>query len=363
MENARRNFLDKLISIKKSKGLEIGALTSPIVTSKDLCAEGEIFYLDHLSTEDLKLKYADDGTVDCEKIVSVDFICPNGDIKSSVDGNTFDYVIASHVIEHSPNIIRFLEEIFEILRPGGVLFLVVPDKRFTFDVNRPETSFGTLLEAYLSKRSKPGVSAVYDHLSYAVSIDAGKIWQEPVDTLRAKTLAPLSLAWKTACDLEESGKYVDVHVNIFTPHSFLEVLKKMLVHDICSFQLKGFRDTEIGQLDFCVALCKPGGAASNRSVAEILSDFPKLALESLLSPYMPQVKALSTTLEKTTDIIKGLQKQMEQQNLAVQTLTIEKDKIASELKVAQKVLDRRSVKLTMRVTDKVFSWFRKRNII
>ena len=56
MENERRNFLNKLVNIEGAKGLEIGALTSPLVTSKELGVTGEIFYLDHLSTEDLKLK-------------------------------------------------------------------------------------------------------------------------------------------------------------------------------------------------------------------------------------------------------------------------------------------------------------------
>ena len=58
-----------------------------------------------MPTEELE-KYADDPSVDVERIVPVDFVCRDGNIVEATLGNTFDYVVASHVIEHTPNFFK-----------------------------------------------------------------------------------------------------------------------------------------------------------------------------------------------------------------------------------------------------------------
>lgn len=52
---------------------------------------------------------------------------------------SLDFVVAAHVIEHTPNPIGAIVECFRTLRPGGQLVLVVPDKRRTFDKPRELT--------------------------------------------------------------------------------------------------------------------------------------------------------------------------------------------------------------------------------
>ena len=125
----RRESLLKHIDVVASVGLEIGPLTRPIVTTKD----GEIYYIDHLCTEDLRRKYANDATVDKSRIVDVSFVTGDGDLAHACGGRQFDYVIASHVIEHTSNMIAWLRDVGAILRSGGRLVLAVPDKRYTFD--------------------------------------------------------------------------------------------------------------------------------------------------------------------------------------------------------------------------------------
>ena len=48
MLDPRWKFLSDLIDVNNQKGLEIGALTSPVVQSKDIKGSGQVFYLDHL---------------------------------------------------------------------------------------------------------------------------------------------------------------------------------------------------------------------------------------------------------------------------------------------------------------------------
>lgn len=64
-----------------------------------------------------------------------------------------DFVAASHVLEHLVDPLRFLERCHRILRPGGLLYLVVPDPRASNDdvrgdKNRRRTRLEDLVERY-----------------------------------------------------------------------------------------------------------------------------------------------------------------------------------------------------------------------
>jgi SAM-dependent methyltransferase len=60
---------------------------------------------------------------------------------SSISGRKYDFILASHVLEHIANPLRALEEWQRTLRPNGILLIIVPDKRRTFDHQRPFTTF------------------------------------------------------------------------------------------------------------------------------------------------------------------------------------------------------------------------------
>jgi SAM-dependent methyltransferase len=55
------------------------------------------------------------------------------------DGS-FDFVLSSHMLEHSANPIRVLLEWRRLLKPGGHLLLVLPEGRSTYDRRRPITT-------------------------------------------------------------------------------------------------------------------------------------------------------------------------------------------------------------------------------
>lgn len=114
-------------SIKLSgTGLELGPLYSPILSK----SETEVYYVDHASTRVLRKKYKN-HPFDVGKIVDVDYVLNGKTLKKTITGSRFDYVVASHVIEHIPDIIGWLNDISSVLKTGGVLSLVIPDKRYT----------------------------------------------------------------------------------------------------------------------------------------------------------------------------------------------------------------------------------------
>jgi predicted SAM-dependent methyltransferase len=67
---------------------------------------------------------------------------------------TFDGVIASHVIEHFPDLLGFFLAAERMLKPDGILSLVVPDKRFCFDYFQSVSLTGDVHDAHSEQRSR-----------------------------------------------------------------------------------------------------------------------------------------------------------------------------------------------------------------
>jgi SAM-dependent methyltransferase len=58
----------------------------------------------------------------------------------------YDFLLSSHCLEHAANPLKALQEWVRIVKPGGTLVVIVPDRRQTFDRRRPVTAFAHLLE-------------------------------------------------------------------------------------------------------------------------------------------------------------------------------------------------------------------------
>jgi SAM-dependent methyltransferase len=64
--------------------------------------------------------------LDVAALPGVDVVHDLGTLPYPFPDNTFDEVVAFNILEHLPNTIGVLEEIWRITRPGGVLHLRVP---------------------------------------------------------------------------------------------------------------------------------------------------------------------------------------------------------------------------------------------
>jgi len=126
-------------------GLEIGPSHAPIAAKKD---GFNVEVIDHANAEDLIEKYAGDR-VDVNSIEEVDYIW-HGESYAELTGKKshYDWVIASHVIEHTPDIVSFLLNCNEVLKDDGMLSLAIPDYRYIFDQYRAPTGLAKVLEAF-----------------------------------------------------------------------------------------------------------------------------------------------------------------------------------------------------------------------
>jgi SAM-dependent methyltransferase len=83
----------------------------------------------------------------CGSAMKVDIVAHGDNIPLS-DGSR-DFVVSSHVLEHFPNPIKALLEWDRLIRPGGIIFMIVPHKDRTFDKLRARTSLQHLIEDFL----------------------------------------------------------------------------------------------------------------------------------------------------------------------------------------------------------------------
>lgn len=251
----RKRTLLAPIDVRESVGLEIGPLASPIVMK----AEGRVYYADHLPTEELVAKYAHDPNVDVSRIVPVDFVWGDRPLRQAVPaGLSFDYAVASHVIEHVPDLIGWLNELADVLKGGGVVSLAVPDKRYTFDYFRPLSTLGDLIDAHLNRLRRPGPKAIVDHCAYAADIDVFRAWLDGFDASGAARHHRPEDGLYFARESVEQGKYVDVHCWIFTYPSFLHLIGELRRLGLIRFDVLGGREPLRYSNEFFVTLRRAG---------------------------------------------------------------------------------------------------------
>lgn len=74
--------------------------------------------------------------------------CDSDPFVERIGAASVDFAIANHLLEHLVNPIRFLEQVFAILKPAGRLFIALPDKRHVFDRDRPRTPLADVIGRY-----------------------------------------------------------------------------------------------------------------------------------------------------------------------------------------------------------------------
>lgn len=121
----------------RGRGLEIGALHRPL----RLPAKARASYVDRLPEPELREHYPE---LNRHRLVPVDVVDEAETLATVPDGSQ-DFVVANHFLEHCEDPIGTLKTFLRVLRPGGVMYLTVPDKRYTFDRDRPVTPLDHLL--------------------------------------------------------------------------------------------------------------------------------------------------------------------------------------------------------------------------
>jgi Methyltransferase domain len=249
---SRATALRAGLELARLTGLEIGPLANPIVHKSD----GAITYIDHTDTASLRETYRNDPNIDIDRIVEVDAVWGEQTLAACVGHATFDYVLASHVAEHVPDLITWLQEVRAVLRAGGQLRLALPDCRFSFDALRDETRLVDLLTNRLLRARRPQLHNVLDfRLNYAPAVDGAGIYEGRSDLSRVQPTHSFQCAIESAeaaRDMPE--RYFDVHCWVFQPRTFARLMAELAEHGLLPLACAGVIDTAPPLLEFYVFL-------------------------------------------------------------------------------------------------------------
>ncbi|MEE9412486.1 MAG: methyltransferase domain-containing protein [Methylococcales bacterium] len=238
---------------RSGKGLEIGPSHRPMAPkSKGF----NVDVMDVAGQEALRAKLQDKAHINVANIEPVDYVW-KGEHYVDITGKPkhYDWVIASHVIEHAPDLIGFINDCDAILNDNGYLSLVVPDKRFCFDHFRPVSGLGKVIDSHLNKNTMhtPGTVAEY----YLNVVAKNKLIAWGQDHRGDYNLVHgLGKAVNSMKQAGDHSAYLDVHCWCFVPSAFRLIIDDLNALGLVKMKEVGFFNTE--GCEFYITLGRTG---------------------------------------------------------------------------------------------------------
>lgn len=126
-----------------------------------------------------------------------------------IESDTYDCLIASHCLEHIANPIRALLEWKRVLRPNGLMLLILPNPEFTFDWRRPITTLEHMKRDYELGTPESDLTHLEEVLSlHDLSRDPG---------------AGTHKDFRQRC--LENLKFRAIHHHVFSPQTAIEIVQ------------------------------------------------------------------------------------------------------------------------------------------
>lgn len=242
----RRAFIEERTG-PAGRVLEIGAFDNPTFRRE---AGDRVRYLDYFSAEELCAAHAGNPKRDLAAAVAVDFVVKSNDFAAAV-GGPYDLVVANHVVEHIPDPVHWLAQLAGLLAEGGRIFLAVPDRRYTFDYFRRESTALQMLRAHRDRLDRPDPWQRAEHLYYHQRVDLAGLWAGR----RPAPFAPrFSLAEALRRAEAQAGEYVDCHCWVFTPPSFRAVIRDLRSAGALDLAVEHMEDPRQGTNEFWALL-------------------------------------------------------------------------------------------------------------
>ena len=230
---------------RESRIIEVGASFRPLVPKRD---GWNTCVVDHDTREGLLHKY-NKAVIDANEIEEVDVIWQEGNLHEAFpveDRGSFDAIVASHVLEHMPDLLAFLDSCRRLLRDDGMLIFALPDKRWCFDFFRPASLAGDVLLAHHESRKIHSAAVLYNEISYSMTLGGRPGWavgEEATELVFAHEPGTAQLVFEQITGGDQT--YRDAHAWQFTPSSF-----ELLILDL----------SQTGACDWHVDWLKPQAA-------------------------------------------------------------------------------------------------------
>jgi SAM-dependent methyltransferase len=240
----REAFLKEMVGREEGNALEIGPFCSPILRGP------HVAYLDAFDATELRSRAKQHG-LDPELCPdTIDFV---GDL-ADVD-RTFQYVLSSHTIEHSPDLVHHLKSVSELLESGGRYYLMIPDKRFCFDALKAQSTIADVLQAHKEKRTRHTLASVIEYNLFSTHNNPSLHWQGISDPSFSGELAQGIKFWMDAFD-KAGDDYIDTHAWYFTPTSFRSIASTLFELGLTGLNPIRVYNTPRDRFEFCAILEK-----------------------------------------------------------------------------------------------------------
>ena len=258
--------------------VEIGAGSNPLFEGGQYPGYRNIdYYSDSEIVEHFKNDYKDD--VSQKNFAKVDFVCRDGRYSEVIASrNSYDLVCSSHSVEHQHCLIRFFRECEAMIKPQGLLVLLVPHKQHTFDALRNPSTAIDAIEAYHDGGIGAWPRNLYEALSRSTVQNPSRLVRQS-DTLDLDT--PLRTAYAEYLKAREGTRaFQDFHNWVFTQDS-LRLMLLELHHLQLTNLLPCYLSETIGN-EFVCMLCRPEALEEGR-----VSDIPAELLALYKSIHLP----------------------------------------------------------------------------
>jgi hypothetical protein len=227
--------------------LEIGPFCNPITSGQNST------YFAVLDSEGLK-KRAEAIGYPIVRVQLVEYVSQSGDL--SIVDQLFSAVISSHCIEHTPDLIKHLRQVGDILESGGHYFLIIPDKRYCFDHFISQSTVADVVGAHIEQRRVHRPASVIEHLALTTHNESGRHWSgDHSNPGHRESVTHRTIAAVQRFE-QAQGSYIDVHAWQFTPNSFRDLAEKLLDLKLSALRPIRVYNTPRGRFEFCAILKK-----------------------------------------------------------------------------------------------------------
>lgn len=135
--------------------------------------------------------------------------------------HALDFVAASHVLEHVANPVAALAEMYRVVRPGGIIYLVLPDRRATWEHARPLTP----VEHMLDDHARGTTACDATHIDeFVFEADWSIFSPETPAAAVPEKQAELAkgMHWAVA-----NGQEINIHFHTFEPSNLRALLERL----------------------------------------------------------------------------------------------------------------------------------------
>jgi SAM-dependent methyltransferase len=230
--DARASFAARFLF---GEGLEIGPLHMPLAVP----TRARVRSVDRMTVEELRGEYPELADWDLTPVDIVD----DGERLSTIPDASQDFIVANHFLEHCEDPIGTIEVHLSKLRPGGILFYAVPDKRYTFDFRRPVTPLDHMIADHEQGPERSRRDHYREWARLVTEDDASKAAKEATEEEFERRAVQL-----------ESDRY-SIHMHVWSQAEFLN----LILH--CRERSDGAFDIEAAArqaIEFVVVLRKKG---------------------------------------------------------------------------------------------------------